>query len=535
MKKKWEKNCKYSKFIQHLSKLICLISFAKKKTREILKTDSLEDLQKLGLALLKLKVLSLSKEDGNDLVKFSLPKIKEEKIYLGSSFKQGGLVCITKNQERKNDCKGVIFNIDDEMIEITLKNAQKFIQEGSRYNVIQEVDETSFRRIRDALHQTKIQPHAFFKSLITETDLINQQTFDTIGEELEKKLKITDTNPIKIEWFNQNLNESQRNAVEFALKQTHLAIIHGPPGTGKTTALVELILQLIERRMKLLVCASSNVAIDNVFSNLIKSDKFKNTYEKNDQNKFVRVGHLARIEKNIRKYSLDHIVSKQIEDVGLKNSPWSSLVINITKDVLQNSSIIFSTCNGASLIGPLKYFDREHKFDVVIIDECAQALESTAMIPLLVAKKLVIAGDHQQLPATVVSQEAADKGMGISLMEHLIERYKDSTDRVLRMLTVQYRMNDLINSWPSQYFYQNLLKSSPSVSSQHFKIFSNASNQFSDDYPVLRLIDTCGYFMYEIGSKNQISKSKGNEFEANIVCLIIKDLIDLGLQPEEIG
>ncbi|XP_070687490.1 DNA-binding protein SMUBP-2 isoform X2 [Pempheris klunzingeri] len=331
--------------------------------------------------------------------------------------------------------------------------------------------------------------------------------------------------------------------------QRELAVIHGPPGTGKTTTVVEIILQAVKQGQKVLCCAPSNVAVDNLVERLAQCKA-----------KVLRLGHPARLLESIQKHSLDAILAqsdnaniiadirKDIDKVfmGMKKMREKGERGNCKREIgelrkelktreataisqiLKSADVVLSTNTGACDDGPLKFLPAEH-FDWVVIDECAQALESSCWIALLKARKCILAGDYKQLPPTIKSQTAASKGLSLSLMERLIQIYGDS---VVRMLTVQYRMNSAIMDWASKEMYQGRLRAHSSVERHLLKDLPGVSCVEETSTPLL-LIDTAGCGLSEMEVTDE--QSKGNQGEVDIVELHIKALTDAGLKAKDIA
>ncbi|XP_053208164.1 DNA-binding protein SMUBP-2-like [Panonychus citri] len=343
------------------------------------------------------------------------------------------------------------------------------------------------------------------------------------------------------EFINLRLNDSQKEAVTFALQSKNLCIIHGPPGTGKTTTIVEVILQLVKKGRKVLVCAPSNIAIDNLVGRLASFDA----------RNMIRLGDPARASSEMQWFTLDAVIDRSYEMtfvnkirneiVKLRNSRGRSkqdlidnLLVNlktqerkILKQALSNCDIVLSTLLSSSSDGPLQYLeDHENHFDVLIIHECSQATEVACWIPLTFVDKCILSGDHYQLPPTVISQTAAKEGLEVTLMERLLSRFDH--ENVVRMLTVQYRMHQKIMEWSSKSFYSNKLTAHHSVKNQSMSKISNLT-----DCPPLLLIDTAGCDMPELDHTSK--ESKGNEYEASIAALYVNYLIIRGVEPESIG
>ena len=351
-------------------------------------------------------------------------------------------------------------------------------------------------------------------------------------------------------FFNDNLNQSQRDAVKFALTCRDVGIIHGPPGTGKTTTIVEVIVQAVKNcDLKILACAPSNVAVDNILERLTKY-----------KIKAVRLGHPARVMEKIHSYSLDAILDSSHETAIVKDvrrdidlvlrtlqgnrNPGERARLRTEiktlrkelrereekalKQVLQNAEVILSTNVSASDDGPLKHLPKDH-FDLVIIDEAAQSLEAACWIPLLRAPRCILAGDHKQLPPTIMSRDAARRGLEQTLMERII---KMLGDKVVHMLTTQYRMNEMIMRWSSQRLYDGKLLADVSVAQHLLRHLSDVRDTELTSLPLL-MIDTAGCDLYELPAQDE--ESKGNEGEADVVAAHIEGLVASGVKQQDIG
>ncbi|NXC35672.1 SMBP2 protein, partial [Campylorhamphus procurvoides] len=352
-----------------------------------------------------------------------------------------------------------------------------------------------------------------------------------------------------LKFFNPSLDESQREAVSFSLAQRELAIIHGPPGTGKTTTLVEIILQAVHQGLKVLCCAPSNVAVDNLVERLASS-----------KTQILRLGHPARLLEPIQQHSLDavlargdsaHIVAdirkdidqawaktKKAQDKG-ERSHFLSEIKSLRKELkereetamasaLSHASVVLATNTGASSDGPLKLLPENH-FDLVVIDECAQALEASCWIPLLKAPKCILAGDHKQLPPTIISPRAAAQGLALSLMERLVQHYGQ---RAVRMLTVQYRMHRDIMAWASTELYGSQLSAHPCVAQHLLRDLPGVSSTEETTIPLL-LIDTAGCGLFELEEEDE--QSKGNPGEVQLAGLHVQALVEAGVKAKDIA
>ena len=337
----------------------------------------------------------------------------------------------------------------------------------------------------------------------------------------------------RVEPIRENLlNESQEEAMNKVLATGDVAFIHGPPGTGKTTTLVQAIVHTVKRERQVLVCAPSNAAVDLLTDKL--SEKGLNV---------LRVGHPARVTEQTLSKTLDariasHVHYKELRELRkrmeqvkaaafkfkkrfgyhekeerrlllqeakvLKNDA-DTLEFYIINDLLQTSDVICST-----LVGSSHPVMRGKKFKTVFIDEAAQALEPATWIPILRSERVIFAGDHFQLPPTIKSVEASREGLAETLFEKGILRHPKNSF----MLKVQYRMHEKIMEFSSRYFYKNELVAHNSVKSGLLW-----ANQLPIDF-----IDTAGCGFNE--EQDPETLSRFNQEEAFLLIKLIEKLIE---------
>ena len=391
-----------------------------------------------------------------------------------------------------------------------------------------------------------------------------------------------------LEFIDSSLNESQKEAIRFAMASPEVALIHGPPGTGKTHTLIELILQMLKRNLRVLVCGPSNISVDNIVERLAPHKV-----------PIVRLGHPARLLPSVLNHSLE---------VLTKTSEAAAIVRDVRKEMDDKQASIRKTRNGRerrAIYGDLKvlrkeYREREGKcvddlvrgskvvlstlhgaggfqlrsqeFDVVIIDEASQALEAQCWVPLLNARKVVLAGDHLQLPPTIKSSNSktadgkpSNKDRIEALEEDLAKlatgddekkaarsAMLETTmfDRLLslhgnaikRLLTTQYRMHEKIMRFPSDELYDSELIAAEHVKTHLLKDLSYEVGETEDTREPLVFIDTQGGDFPEkaeneaIGKKSVIlGDSKSNEMEAAIVKMHVGKLITAGVKADDIA
>ncbi len=322
-------------------------------------------------------------------------------------------------------------------------------------------------------------------------------------------------------WNMEKLNESQNKAVQ-NIAQTHdVAIIHGPPGTGKTTTIVAAVKKLTQTENTILVTAPSNTAADLLTERLA-----------NEGLQVVRIGNISRVDESIIRLTLEgqlsaHPESKNIKKIKIKAaelrrqarafkrkfdfdakskreelkqearemSAWANdLEKRLIEQILDSAHVIICTLVGAAH-GVLE----GRKFQTVVIDEAAQALEPATWIPILRASRVVLAGDPFQLPPTVKSVEAQRGGLSVTLIEKAIQRLSN-----VNLLNVQYRMNQAIMQFSNKWFYDGQLSAHPSVSE---RILTN----FQEEKSVV-FIDTAGCGFEEKQHTENLSRYNPEEF-----------------------
>ena len=266
------------------------------------------------------------------------------------------------------------------------------------------------------------------------------------------------------------LNPTQEEAVNQVLRAKDVAIVHGPPGTGKTTTLVEAIREALMRENQVLVCAQSNMAVDWISEKLVDrginvlrignptrvNDKMLSfTYERRfeahpDYTQLWAIRKAIRELRSHRKRADEHFHQK-LESL---KSRATELEIRINSDLFGEARVIASTLVGSSN----RLLDGQ-KFGTLFIDEAAQALEAACWIPMRRVSRVILAGAHCQLPPTVQSIAALKAGLGKTLMERIVEMHQEA----VTLLKIQYRMNHDIMRFSSNYFYEGKVESAPEV------------------------------------------------------------------------
>ncbi|XP_067396553.1 DNA-binding protein SMUBP-2 isoform X2 [Emydura macquarii macquarii] len=386
------------------------------ETRAWRESIFLKELQRRGVCLLKLQVASQRTGlYGRLLVTFQPRKHDPDAELPCNNFGPGDIVGLYESAGQNDPLStGIVTRITPKLVTVAFEESRDGLLSLDRensYRLLKLANDVTYKRLKKALN-TLNQYHSGPACSLIDVLFFSSDP-SAPGE----------TKPLK--FYNESLDESQREAVFFSLAQRELAIIHGPPGTGKTTTVVEIILQAVQQGLKVLCCAPSNIAVDNLVERLAGYKE-----------KILRLGHPARLLESIQHHSLDAVLArgdnaqivadirkdidqaftktKRTQDKG-ERSHFRNEIKALRKelkereetamtDILTRANVVLATNTGASSDGPLKLLPENH-FDLVVIDECAQALEASCWIPLLKARKCILAGDHKQLPPTIVSHK----------------------------------------------------------------------------------------------------------------------------------
>ena len=526
---------------------------------------SAKQLEQLGVCIRKLKIEEITYSSyGKYLTEF---KKKSENDFSNKiskyKFDNGDVVGLFSYGNKINDIplyKGIVSQFNSKKILIAFDEEIDLSSLPNNLCLIQLVNQVTYDRIKNGLEKLKEMNfnEKCYPLLNTLFEINEEPTYDNS----EEKLNIINN----LNYFNNQLNESQKNAIKFALKVNEIGLIHGPPGTGKTTTIVEIILQLVKLGNKILVVAPSNIAVDNIGEKLIK---YKNIFNKDKKDKnfkldfdLVRIGHPARLLPSVindcldskmensqnakfvkqvkreidkKKKELNKLSYKEKEKKSELKSELKSLRNDIKgsykKEVLNiysKMNIILATCVGSGENYLNHEISENNPFDYIIIDECAQATECLCWISILQGKKLILAGDHLQLPPTIKSKEA-EYILSYTLFDRLIKIYGD---KCCRMLTIQYRMNEKIMKFSSDELYNGKLKADESVKNHNIEDLCKLryNNDIIEEIKLndlwdifdknLILINTSGLEFYETVDNETLSRFNLGEVE------ICKKLID---------
>jgi ATP-dependent RNA/DNA helicase IGHMBP2 len=447
----------------------------------------------------------------------------------------GNPVVLSPHKERAElSYRGVVCQRNDMSISVALDGMPDELGEYEAWRIDLAFDAVATQRQQAALEQARVLRGD--RAAIVRDVLLGQRQPD-FG--VERAVGALD----------RSLNEIQVDAVQFALSARDVGLIHGPPGTGKTTTVVEIIRQAVRRGNKVLACAPSNLAVDNLFERLLGFGE-----------RVVRLGHPARVLPELREHTLDLLVErhrdvqlarklvkqamrlfreasrqrrtapKPGERKQLRDDARSLLAdarkmeLQAAEGILDSAAVICATTTGidSQLLG-------QRRFELVVIDEACQSTEPGCWIPLLRGDRLVLAGDHCQLPPTVISQEAANEGFGISLFERLVNHYGTA---IARRLTVQYRMHQAIMEFSSRELYDGELDAHASVREHRLCDLANVAATRITEWPI-EFIDTAG-----AGYEEELEpdgESRMNRQEGELVARKVRELVAAGIAASDIA
>ena len=543
------------KMKKYIKNLITLINYERDAeidlmTREI-STMSGQKREELGRAINKVKGKSLGKELGLQIVQFGRSEVIDTEISVGD------MVLVSTDNPLRSDLTGTVTEKGARFIKVAFdKRVPKWaIKKKVRLDLY--ANDITFRRMEDNLNHLSLKGKNALEYILNERNPKKNRDVPYIA------------------YIDENLNDSQKEAIENALSCENFFLIHGPFGTGKTRTLVELISQETRQGHKVLATAESNAAVDNILERLMDNKKLTLTRlghpqrvskhnitqtlaykaENHKLNKKIKKIH-KKIDNMIEKrkvhtkptpqyrrgygdYDILHMASKGKGGRGISSDKMKSMAkwieINqeideahdeikrienrMIKDIVDSSDVILATNSSSALEAIARV-----KFDVAVIDEASQATIPSVLIPIAKAHRFILAGDHKQLPPTIISDRAG--ALSKTLFEELIRIYPFKS----QLLNIQYRMNSLLMKFPNEEFYDNGLKSDSSVDDIKIRDILDSHQ----DEEALLFIDTS-----DIADNRERhlkdSKSIVNEIEAEIAIRIADDYLSDGVNESDIG
>lgn len=482
--------------------------YDQKQHEGLLLQSSLQERKSLGVTWFPI-VIQAHELGRGDYLTVTIQRTND--VEVGHRFRFGMPVALFSNHAPQEDrLSGLIAFVSREVMRISFRvdELPDWCRRG-KLGVDLLFDENTYKEMRQALIQAqgrcREERHG---GLVRQ--LIGEETSSSIGQ-----------SPTLPEYMDPRLNESQCLAVRHMLSSVPLSIIHGPPGTGKTTTLIHGIRALLAQDSRqLLLVAPSNTAVDLLTERLDAIGV-----------SVVRIGNAVRVSEHLQQLTLDaqldhHPANKEVKALEKQSRAYADMAHKykrnfgkaerdqrkallqearkirkeidqiqdyIVEEVLAKAQVITAT-----LVGANHHTLGDRRYHTVIIDEAAQALEPACWIPILKAQKLILAGDHQQLPPTVKSSTYSSEGLYHTLFEKLVARYPTAVS----LLDVQYRMNDVIMKYPSQVLYGGRLQSDRLVCDWTLK---------GDEQP-LAFIDTAGAGYEELVEDKAISNPEEATF-----------------------
>ena len=433
--------------------------YEKSTFRKQTETKGLNRQVKRGDAWFPLKV---GKSYYNSLNQLVIEVFRTADQEIEHNFEYGRPVTFFTAELKYFDFTGTVSYVEgDRMVVAVPDNAPVVqLQNTENLGVQLSFDETSYRLMFEALDRTM---RAKGNRLAYLRDLFHTPLTQAKGADRVSRFSFA---PMRFPW----LNPTQEKAVNEVLRAKDVAIVHGPPGTGKTTTLVEAIYETLHRESQVLVCAQSNMAVDWISEKLV--DRGVNV---------LRIGNPTRVNDKMLSFTYERrfeahpdyemlwAIRKAIRQIranrkrGNDNyhqklerlkSRAAEIEIRINAELFGEARVIASTLTGSA-----NRLLEGQKYHTLFIDEAAQALEAACWIPIRRASRVIFAGDHCQLPPTVKSLPALKGGLGKTLMECIVERLPEA----VTLLGVQYRMNEEIMRFSSDWFYGGKVQTAPQI------------------------------------------------------------------------
>ncbi|RAP51813.1 MAG: AAA family ATPase [Methanosphaera sp. rholeuAM270] len=539
---------------KYIEKLIRLIDYEREEEinfmiNEIKKMTSYER-ELAGRAINSMKGKKVGKEFGSTIVQYGRSKKINTEISVGD------IVLISTGNPLKSQLTATVTEKGNKYIKVAFENNFPHWALKKKVRIDLYVNDVTFMRMENNL-----------KNLSNKG--INALEYHLRMNDPKREVKSG-----YVDIIDETLNDSQKIAVKSSADTPDFFLVHGPFGTGKTRTLIELIFQEVRREHKVLATAESNTAVDNLLERIVLNKKIRIT----------RLGHPQRVSEGNIRYTLAYkfeqhplnaniqsyynVIDEYVEERkyftkpspryrrgmsdnqikqyaarnkssrGVKSETIKSMArwidynekINefhdkakkleekIVREIVDESDVIVSTNSSAALESIANT-----KFDVAIVDEASQATIPSVLIPVAKAHRFILAGDHRQLPPTILSDRAYE--LEETLFESLIEGYPHKS----QLLNVQYRMNDKLMEFPNVEFYGGSLESD-----ERIRDISLGDIVEDDDGKVLRFIDTSSMNDNKEEHQND-SKSFINRIEAKLCRELVENFVKMGVDADDIG
>ncbi|PCJ62351.1 MAG: hypothetical protein COA79_04605 [Planctomycetota bacterium] len=482
-----------------------------------------------GLRFSALKIHSMNPGFGG---KYLIEFFKKRGLkYSFGKMKSGSVVKVCDAKTGETICEGVVHTIELISLKVIVPDPIEILDDEYGFAIELRPNRVTFDRMMEGLSKVET---------MAEEEVLPQIL-------LGKTLQPSDYSETVTHTQSKRLNESQQKAVELACDGSPLTILHGPPGTGKTSTLLFIIGTYVQAGKSVLVAAGTNAAVDHVALGLGKMGV-----------PFVRVGNPERFHPELKEFTLENMASKAPSgqkvlsfkneldiEVRKKNNRMRKrkfirsdehrgdldLIKSYRTEIKRLEGLCIGELHEMGYVFISTHTGAGHPslknlaFDLVVGEEAGQTLEPLMYLSMLKSKRYVFAGDHFQLPPVVTSDKAKSAGFEESLMEKLARLYPERVN----MLQVQYRMHAQIQGFSSKYFYQNKLVCGPNISERKSPL---AFKKLGIDSRVV-FIDTKNLHYYE--KKTGETGGLNNFKEAQILTECCDRLLDAGIESDHIG
>lgn len=512
---------------------------AKNRTEELHKSMSSKDMEKNGLLVRKVNVAD---ESG---ALFGRMKVRFEEDpnrpgHLERFHARPGTIVRLREENEEGQlvdgAAGVVANRSPRQMVVVFDDPS--IRLSRQADLIRTEDEITLRKMADAIQQSLS---------------LEGRRADLLEVMLSIKAPSA-TEPGVLSPIDTKLHHDQVHAVTHGVFAPEVGLIHGPPGTGKSRVLVEIVRQCLAKGERILCLCASNAAIDHLALSLLGQDPTI---------KLARAGHPARVNELLEEHTLAGLTDKherrqlarsyldeafRILQTARKRSArgkdaWRQerearveagrlfadarrLERQAVDEVLRTTRVLCGT-----LLGFLRDLPLSEEFDVLVVDEASQVFSPALLPGLFQAKRIVLAGDHRQLPPTLLAKENLNSEMVPSAFHELMQR--SDRDSFSHMLTVQHRMNEAIMTFPSRSFYDERLVAHETVKTEDLRSFCPHENSLLLPSKPLDLVDTAGAGFDE--RQKDVSQSYENEGEAGVILKVLQEFEETTLDPSQIG